>query len=178
MSKTDDVLVAMRRVIRATYLHSRHLVKTSGLTAPQILVLQAINEHQPVTIGQIAGHVSLSQATVTTIIDRLSVKELVYRERSSHDRRKVHAFLTEKGCAVLEQAPRPLQDKFAERFDALDDWEQSMILASLQRVATMMDAQDLDAAPLLDVGQAPDATSITADAPESQVQPTQVASNN
>jgi len=178
MSKIDDVLVAMRRVIRATYIHSRHIAKTSGLTAPQILVLQAINEYQPVTIGQIANHVSLSQATVTTIIDRLVVKDFVYRERSSSDRRKVHAFLTQPGREMLERAPTPLQDQFSEQFEALEEWEQSMILASLQRVAKMMGAQDLDAAPLLDVGRAPDAAAITTDAPEAQVQPTQVASNN
>ncbi|MEP6222424.1 MAG: MarR family transcriptional regulator, partial [Marinobacter sp.] len=32
------------------------------------------------------------------------------------------------------------------------EWEQTMILASLQRVANMMDADDIDAAPMLTVG--------------------------
>ncbi len=152
MDRIDEVLVCLRRVIRATDLHSKHLVKTSGYTAPQILVLKAIAQHSPVTIGTIAGEVNLSQATVTTIIDRLVSKGLVYRERSSQDRRKVHAFLTETGESVLASAPTPLQDRFANRFEKLEEWEKSMILASLQRVASMMDAEDIDAAPLLDLG--------------------------
>ena len=45
-----------------------------------------------------------------------------------------------------------LQEHFAQQFAALQEWEQSMIVSSLQRVAAMMDAQNLDAAPFLDLG--------------------------
>jgi len=34
----------------------------------------------------------------------------------------------------------------------LESWEQHLIVASLERVAAMMDANDLDAAPLLASG--------------------------
>jgi DNA-binding MarR family transcriptional regulator len=147
-----DVLVALRRVIRATDLHSRHLARTTGLTAPQILLLQAIRDCGQVTIGELARVVSLSQATVTTILDRLEARGLVYRQRSVQDKRKVHAHLTPAGAGVLQDAPVPLQDQFAARFAALQDWEQSMVIAALQRVAYMMDAEDIDASPVLDLG--------------------------
>jgi len=42
--KTDEVLLALRRAIRATDLHSKYLSKTTGLTAPQILLLQSIRD--------------------------------------------------------------------------------------------------------------------------------------
>ena len=53
---------------------------------------------------------------------------------------------------MLARAPLPLQDNFTRKFQNLDQWEQSMIVASLQRVANMMDADDIDASPVLDVG--------------------------
>lgn len=152
MSKIDEVLVALRRVIRATDLHSKHLAKTSGLTAPQILLLQAIRSNDEVTIGKIASDISLSQATVTTIIDRLEKRGLVIRERSTEDKRKVHLHLTNDGDKILLNAPTPLQEHFARQFNDLHEWEQSMLITSLQRVAQMMDAQHIDAAPVLDVG--------------------------
>ena len=65
----DQVLVALRRVIRATDLHSKRLSKHAGLTGPQLLIMRAIRELGEVTIGTIAENVSLSQATVTTILD-------------------------------------------------------------------------------------------------------------
>ncbi len=153
LDRIEEVLIALRRVIRATDLHSRHLAKTTGLTAPQILLLQAIrNGEGGSTIGDIATEVSLSQATVTNILDRLERRGLVFRERSQQDRRKVHACLTDEGLQVLKDAPIPLQDQFARQFSDLHEWEQTMIIAALQRVAHMMDAQHIDASPVLDVG--------------------------
>jgi DNA-binding MarR family transcriptional regulator len=152
MSQVQDVLIALRRVIRATDMHSRHLAKTTGLTAPQILLLQSIQNRGQVTIGELAGDVSLSQATVTTILDRLEKRRLIYRERSVADKRKVHAFLTDAGVEMLKTAPVPLQAQFTRRFDNLQTWEQSMIVVALQRVAQMMDADTIDASPVLDVG--------------------------
>jgi len=152
LKQLEQVLISLRRVIRATDLHSKQLVKTTGLTAPQLLLLQAIRDRVDGTIGQLAKHISLSQATVTTILDRLEKRDLVKRVRSTTDKRKVHACLTDKATEILKEAPVPLQEHFAEQFNDLEAWEQTMIISSLQRIAQMMDAQDIDAAPVLDVG--------------------------
>ena len=148
----EDVLVSLRRIMRATELYSRQLSKTAGLTSPQLLILHAINELGDVTSGTVAKHVSLSQATVTTILDRLESRGLTFRERSTVDKRKVHAHLTEAGLELLASAPTPLQQSFVDRFRDLEEWEQSMITSSLQRVADMMDAGEIDASPMLPVG--------------------------
>lgn len=154
MNSIDDVLTALRRVIRATDLHSKHLEKTAGLTAPQLLLLQILQSraNNKMTSGALADEMSLSQATVTTILDRLEARELIQRERSSTDKRKVYVTLTEAGAKTLKLAPAPLQQYFAKQFQSLEDWEQTMILSALQRIAHMMNAQNLDASPVLDVG--------------------------
>ena len=148
----EEVLTSLRRVIRATDLHSKRLAKISGLTAPQILLLQAIRKLEGAAISQLANEVTLSQATVTTILDRLEKRGLIERERSKVDKRKVHVHLTERGIDTLREAPMPLQEHFARQFNDLQQWEQTMIIASLQRVAYMMDAEHIDASPVLDVG--------------------------
>ncbi|MCP5162130.1 MAG: MarR family transcriptional regulator [Hahellaceae bacterium] len=147
-----DVLIALRRIIRATDIHSRSLIKSTGLTAPQLLVLQTLSRHGESTIGVLAKAVTLSQATVTTIIDRLEARELVKRIRGDEDKRKVFVVLTLKGQAAIASAPTPLQEGFVKKFAELKDWEQSLILSSLQRVAAMMGADQMDAAPYLEVG--------------------------
>ena len=152
MNNYEEVLVALRRVIRATDLHSKRLSKHAGLTGPQLLIMRSIRDLGEVTIGTIADKVSLSQATVTTILDRLEHRKLVYRVRSTQDKRKVHAHLTREGAEILSRAPNPLQEDFTRKFQSLAEWEQTMILASLQRVANMMDADNIDAAPMLTVG--------------------------
>jgi DNA-binding MarR family transcriptional regulator len=153
MNTIEEVLTALRRVIRATDLHSKHLEKTAGMTAPQLLLLQILRDASgKVTIGDLARQMHLSQATVTTIMDRLESRELVQRRRSNTDKRKVYATLTTAGGKALHNAPAPLQHYFVQQFQNLQNWEQGMIIASLQRVAQMMDAQHLDASPVLDVG--------------------------
>jgi DNA-binding MarR family transcriptional regulator len=152
LNQIEEVLIALRRVIRATDLHSKYLAKTTGLTAPQILLLQTLRDKGQITIGELAQEVSLSQATVTTILDRLEKRELVYRQRSETDKRKVHAFLTEQAVEILKNAPIPLQEQFTRQFGDLQEWEQTMIISALKRVAQMMDAQHIDAAPVLDIG--------------------------
>lgn len=147
-----DVLVSLRRIIRATDLQSKRMVKSCGLTIPQVMVLRAINALGDVTVKRISDDVSLSQATVTTILNRLEDKKLAERVRSSVDKRVVNARLTEAGATILLSTPPLLHEKFIERFEALEDWEKTQILSALQRVATMMDAESIDAAPLLDIG--------------------------
>ncbi|MDX1738559.1 MAG: MarR family transcriptional regulator, partial [Alphaproteobacteria bacterium] len=146
----QQVLVSLRKIIRATDLHSKRLIKECGLTIPQLLILRAINELGDVTLGMISDHVSLSQATVTTIINRLEERGLLTRIRSTKDKRKIFPCLTPAGIELIESAPPLLHETFIDRFSSLQDWEQNQILSSLQRVASMMDASHIDAGPLLD----------------------------
>ena len=152
MNRIDEVLISLRRVTRAIDLHSKHLMKTAGLTAPQMLILQTLRDQGDAIISDVAHQISLSQATVTSILDRLEKRGLVIRERSQQDNRKVYACLTDAGNDLIRNAPMPLQDYFIRQFSDLQDWEQTQIISALQRVAHMMDAQHIDAAPLLDVG--------------------------
>lgn len=152
MAAKEDVLIAIRKIIRATDIHSRQLTKSVGLTAPQLLVMQAIMGLGAVAISRLSSEVSLSQATVTTIIDRLEGRGYLARQRSEKDKRVVHALLTDRGREALENAPTPLQEAFSIRFEKLEKWEQTQILSALQRVAAMMGADDLDASPFLDLG--------------------------
>lgn len=146
---TREVLSALRRIIRATDLHSKQLTREVGLTTPQVVVLQAIRDLGEVTSGQLARRVTLSQGTVTTILDRLEARGLVERYRSAADRRVVHSRLTRRGRAVLRRAPPLLHERFIKAFERLSPVRQTRILATLDEVAAMMGAADLDAAPLL-----------------------------
>ncbi|WP_295894969.1 MarR family winged helix-turn-helix transcriptional regulator [uncultured Vibrio sp.] len=149
MENHDEILVAIRQIIRAIDLHSKKLSKEYGLTGPQLILMRAIKEMGNVTIKELSNHTNVSQATTTTIIDRLEQNGYVQRVRSESDRRKVHANLTEKGAELLGNAPKPLQDSFVTKFQNLEAWEQSLLLSSMQRVSSMMNAEDIDAAPVL-----------------------------
>ena len=148
-------LIALRRIIRATDLHSKRVRRESGLTVPQVVLLQAIRVLGEVSGRQLAEEVSLSQATVSTILDRLEGRGYVRRYRNPHDRRVVHVKLTPLGQKTLERAPPLLHVRFIEALERLPARERKAILDSLERVAEMMGADSVDAAPLLDVQASP-----------------------
>lgn len=142
-----DVLVTLRQIIRAIDMHSKQLVKRYGLTAPQLMVLKEIMADQDINIGRVAKKVSLSQATVTNIIDRLENRGLVTRERSVQDKRRVIVRVTEQTRKILKNDPSVLQEEFVSKFKELEDWEQNLILSSIQRIAKMMNAENLEISP-------------------------------
>lgn len=150
---TDHILVALRKIIRATDLHSRRLERETGLTAPQLILLRDIQQNHNSSVSDIGRRIHLSQATVTSILNRLEGNGLVKRTRSTRDKRRMDVSLTGKGTRLIQNAPQPLQDEFVARLNSLETWEQLSIVASLERIAAMMDAEELDAAALLATGE-------------------------
>jgi len=146
---SDEVLISLRKLIRAIDLHSRYLAKHFGLTGPQLIALSELSESEEMSPGELAASISLGQATVTGITDRLEKRGLLTKWKSDTDRRRMVLRVTDDGRRLLDQAPPPLQESFVIQFDTLKDWEQSMILSSLQRLVQMVDAQDIDAGPIL-----------------------------
>ncbi|MBW4984898.1 MarR family transcriptional regulator [Mameliella sp. CS4] len=153
MDRVDTCLIAIRRILRATELYGRELKQTSGITAVQFRVLQIISERSHATAKEISVRMRVSQATVTSLVDKLVRQDMVVREKSEQDRRQTNIHITPKGRRTLDEAPDPLQQRFVRKFDAMEDWEQSMLVSSLERVAAMLDAEDLDASPVLDTGE-------------------------
>ena len=145
----DDVLIAIRRIIQSVDLHSRYLLRHFGLTGPQLIILKEISDRKEVSISEIAKAVSLGQPTVTGILERIENRGLIIRRRSKSDKRKVLISITETCQTLMKKAPPPMQEHFIDSFTSLQDWEQSMILASLQRIVSLMDAKSIQVAPIL-----------------------------
>ncbi|MBO6853206.1 MAG: MarR family transcriptional regulator [Marivivens sp.] len=150
MDRTDQSLIALRRILRATELYGRDLAKAAGLTAAQFRVLQIIDETGASTPKAIAMRMRVSQATITSLIDRLERQKMIERKRSEIDRRQTDIIITEQGHQTVEHAPDALQQRYVREFERLEEWEQAMLVASLERVAAMLDAHDIDASPVLD----------------------------
>ena len=150
-NRSSTALRALRKILKVTELCSRALAKQSELTASQLLVLQHLADDKALP-SSIARAVDLKQATVTVLVNKLEDARLVSRRRDTEDRRRVWVELTERGRATLAESPDLLQNRFERGFSKLDEWEQAMIVSTLERVASLLDAEEIEAAPVLDVG--------------------------
>ncbi|MEQ8313664.1 MAG: MarR family winged helix-turn-helix transcriptional regulator [Gammaproteobacteria bacterium] len=153
MKDYEDLLIALRRITRAIDLHSKRLQKESGLTASQLLVIEAIEKLNDPTPSSIAREILLSQGTVTNLIDRMERNGLVRRVKSASDKRSVGLVTTPEGLERYQNAPELLQEEFLTEFRKLESWEQHHLLSAVERVASMMDASGLDASPILVSGE-------------------------
>ncbi|MEO0714841.1 MAG: MarR family transcriptional regulator [Pseudomonadota bacterium] len=150
--RSTDALVAIRKIQRRIEIHTRKLAQAAGLTPSQLLVLQILNERGETAVGDVVKSTQLSNATITSLVDKMVARNLVNRRRCDTDRRKVWLTILPEGQQAVDDAPRPLQELFEHGFDGLDDWEQAMLIASLERVAGLLDADSIDAAPILAAG--------------------------
>lgn len=156
---TDNVLICLRRITQAIELHSRQLVRQYGITTPQLVLLKQIHGKESITVSEVAKQISLNQTTVTDILNRLERKGLVSRHKDTGDRRRVLVKETDVGKKLLATAPSPLQETFLEKFENLEDWQQNMILSSLQLLGTLMVEDEISAAPILSTGSLTDPVS-------------------
>ncbi len=157
IANADAVLTSIRQIVRRISEHSKAMSQDLGLTIPQMLCLRAIGQLEggqngEITVALVAAEVQLSAATVSRIIDRLVRADLVTRERGLKDRRRVCLALTVKGLERYQTLPAPLQERFVARFESLPANERDAIVKTLHHIVELMDASELDAAPILAPG--------------------------
>ena len=147
MDRSAETLIALRRVVHALDSNARSMARASGLTQAQLLVLLEVARNGHEMPRDIARALGVGQATITLQIDKLESRGLVRRERRQADRRAVWVILTETGRDLLDKIPDPLQQRFAERFEQLPSWEQTLILSVTERLGVMFDAEEAPSFP-------------------------------
>lgn len=134
----EQLLSAIRRIVRSVDLKSRQLVRSHGMTGPQMLLIKELMAMGETTVSRLAERVNLSQATVTDILNRLENRGLIARTRSDQDRRCVFIRITDTASEYFNSTPQIFADDFAANFEGLQEWEQLQLVSSLNRVASMM----------------------------------------
>lgn len=163
--RTEEALIALRQISRATASDSRKLAKESGLAVSQLVTLQEIGRVGTISPSRLAENVSLSRGTMTLMLRKLEALGMISREADAQDKRRYFVALSDKGRTALAGAPTLLHEIFSARFSKLENWEQAQIISALERVAAMLEADTIDAAPILetteDLGSVPTISVLT-----------------
>ncbi len=111
MTSDDDLLRLENQLCFAVVTAARNVVaiyrpilEPLGLTHPQYLVMLALWERSPRTLGDLAADLALEPATASPLVKRLESDGLVVRRRSDADERRLEIALTEAGSALRERA--------------------------------------------------------------------------
>ena len=143
----DEIILSIRRISQAVESYSRYLWQQHGLTSPQLGALRELEKTPLATPGHLADQLHVSPQTIAGILKRLEQRGLISRARDENDRRSFSLQLTDEGQRLSREAPSLLRDQFRNEMKRLQPWEATQILATLQRVATMMAAEEIDNVP-------------------------------
>lgn len=94
-------IYAASRLITREY--QPHLDKL-GITYPQYLVLMVLWESDAISVNEIAKKLILNTNTVTPLLKRMASQDIIKRQRSEDDERKVIVKLTGKGKRLQTEA--------------------------------------------------------------------------
>lgn len=104
-------LVTAARNVVSIY---RPVLEPLGLTHPQYLVMLALWEQAPRSLGALAAELAMEPATLSPLVKRLEAQGRVVRSRRSDDERVLDIDLTDEGRA-LREAALEVQGKIMQR---------------------------------------------------------------
>ncbi|MBB5489379.1 DNA-binding MarR family transcriptional regulator [Nocardiopsis metallicus] len=112
----------------------RPVLAPLGLTHPQYLVMLALWQFEPLSVGEIAQMLELESATVSPLLKRLEASGLVVRERTADNERRLTVRLTPQGRDLRSQAesiPAQMMERLGLDVSQLQD-----LNSALQQVIT------------------------------------------
>lgn len=113
------------------------LLDGENCTLEEWRVLKILSDGQGHIMTEIADFAMLPAPTLTKLMDRMVSQSLVYRRADERDRRRVLAYLAERGQALYERAAALLSAAEAELAASLgDDGELSRWLNRLADILT------------------------------------------
>lgn len=141
----SKVVNGLRRVVRAIELYSREVLKSFGLTGPQLWALKTLARHGPMATTHLAQALAVQPSTLSVLVDRLERRGLVRRIRQREDRRFVEVALTPKGASLAAKAPEAAQGRLLHGLHALTPKELRAVHRSIETLVSMMEADNIKA---------------------------------
>lgn len=100
------------RILRYLDAQEDHELVGLDCTAPQMGALIALNRAPPLTMGDLAWELALTESATTRLVDRLVRTNLVRRERDPGDRRVVRVRLSSYGRQLVDVVLSRRQHQF------------------------------------------------------------------
>ena len=148
-----DILIEVRKIVRALDLESKRIQKEFGISIPQLLCLNFLNQSNgnQNTHREITRFLHLNSSTVTGIINRLEKKGLIARLPKRDDKRVTFVTLTSNGSKLLKNVPDLLHEKLSKSLVNLPEEDIAQIRESLKLLNSTLGIEDVDASPLMTI---------------------------
>lgn len=140
--KSLEALKKFRQIVSSAQQHFRKIEDQCGLSGAQLWAMREIAGHPGQRVSDLAKAMSVHLSTASNLLDKLTKRDLVRRERNDPDQRIVRLFLTEEGLRIVANAPGPARGVLPEALDQLPDEVLEDLNRSLARLLEVIEVSD------------------------------------
>lgn len=123
-----ETVSAVTRAIRREMKRRRPV----EMSMQQFRVLRIVERHPDISLSVLAEHMGLTNASASKLVESLVKQELVTREDSPEDRRRVVLNLTPAGRGALEEARSAALGRLAEILGELDAGDRTAVIRAME----------------------------------------------
>ncbi len=116
-----QVLKKFRIIYGSVRQQFREIEQTCGVTGSQLWILQEVAKTPDIGISELADRLSIHQSTGSQLVEKLVGRNLIIKERSKEDQRRVGLRVTEEASRLLTNAPGPAEGILPEALQALPE---------------------------------------------------------
>jgi MarR family transcriptional regulator, 2-MHQ and catechol-resistance regulon repressor len=142
-----QLFIVLARCHRALSLLVERSVANAGLGLSDFMILEALLNKGPLTIGEIQVKVLLASGSMTAAVDRLEKKGCIVRKPDAHDRRAKVLELTREGRKLMTRI-------FSGHMAELEQWMSVLSRKEMEDAYEILRKLGLHAAGIYEAGNA------------------------
>ncbi|MTI20319.1 MarR family transcriptional regulator [Fulvivirga sp. RKSG066] len=152
---STSILINIRKIIRSVNLESKRIQKEFGLSIPQLLALNYLNQcdDYKCTHSELAKYLNLNSSTLTGIITRLVKKGWVAKIPNQKDRRVTYITLTAEGMKLLKNAPQLMHQRLSQKLEKLSQEKLEELERAFDLLVEFMEIEGVEASALLTIDE-------------------------
>ena len=128
---THELMDTAPQIMQAIRVEMRR-GRGSDISIPQFRTLAFIQRNPDSSLSKLAEHLGLTLPSVSKLVDGLVKQELVVRQESTADRRRLRLELTQIGASIVNSARIGAQENLAKKLDHLSNPELETIYTAMQ----------------------------------------------
>ena len=128
-------------------LYLNYLKQYSGLydvNKTQLRALVFMKNYGEISMTELCAKLNIEKGSLTSMIDDLSKKGYVYREKNLKDRRKYMIVITEEGKQIAADFTEKLSNDLEEKFFKLNTEDREKYLDAIETLETLLIKSELN----------------------------------
>ena len=128
-------------------LYLNYLKQYSGLydvNKTQLRALVFMRNYGEISMTELCAKLNIEKGSLTSMIDDLSKKGYVYREKNLKDRRKYMIVITEEGKQIAADFTEKLSNDLEEKFFKLYTEDREKYLDAIETLETLLNKSELN----------------------------------